>query len=259
METWTAINTIRVIREFADRPLETADLDRILNAGRRTASSKNSQDWAFIVVRDRAHLRELVEVGRYASHLAGAAVAIALVRPAAKNEHQLATYLWDLGRAAQDMVLAAWELGIGSAPATVYDLDLAGRLLGLPDDRRCDFLLSFGYPADPAKLSAPNRAAASRSRRSSARSAGSSLVRYCTACRAPEAPGELGSPPGVKNALSVGRLEVVIQHVVGDAGPDADRHLVGGPEVDAGPHARIDGLRGHLRLRREGPCLSGGG
>jgi hypothetical protein len=43
-------------------------------------------------------------------------------------------------------------------PATVYDLDLAAHLLGLPDDRRCDFLLSFGYPADPARLSAPNRA-----------------------------------------------------------------------------------------------------
>ena len=126
--------------------------------GRRTASSKNRQDWTFIVVRDRAHLRELADVGKYADHLAGAAVAIALVRPAAKNEHQLATYLWDLGRAAQNMVLAAWELGVGSVPATVYDLDLAARLLGLPDDRRCDFLLSFGYPADPARLSAPNRA-----------------------------------------------------------------------------------------------------
>ena len=158
METWTAINTIRVVREFADRPIEPQHLDRILNAARRTASSKNRQDWTFIVVRDRKHLRELSAVGQYASHLAGAAVAIALVRPAAKNDHQLATFLWDLGRAAQDMVLAAWELGIGSVPATVYDLDLASRLLGLPDDRRCDFLLSFGYPADQAVLSAPNRA-----------------------------------------------------------------------------------------------------
>ena len=157
METWTAINTIRVVREFADRPVEPAHLDRILNAGRRTASSKNRQDWTFIVVRDRAHLRELAAVGHYASHLAGAAVAIALVRPAARNEHQLATLLWDLGRAAQNMVLAAWELGIGSVPATVYDLDLAGRLLGIPEDRRCDFLLSFGYPADQAVLTAPNR------------------------------------------------------------------------------------------------------
>lgn len=158
METWTAINTVRVVREFADRPIEPGHLDRILNAGRRTASSKNRQDWTFIVVRDRERLGELGAVGRYASHLAAAAVAVALVRPAARSEHQLTTYLWDLGRAAQNMVLAAWELGIGSVPATVYDLDLAARLLGLPDDRRCDFLLSFGYPADPAMLSAPNRA-----------------------------------------------------------------------------------------------------
>jgi nitroreductase len=157
METWNAINTVRVVRQFADRPLEPAHLDRILNAARRTASSKNRQDWAFIVISDREHLRELADVGRYADHLAAASVAIALVRPAAKTEHQLTTYLWDLGRAAQNMVLAAWELGIGSVPATVYDLDLAARLLGLPDDRRCDFLLSFGYPADASKLTAPNR------------------------------------------------------------------------------------------------------
>jgi nitroreductase len=158
METWTAINSIRVVRQFADRPIEPAHLDRILNAARRTASSKNRQDWAFIVVRDRAHLEQLAAIGRYADHLAGATLAIALIRPAAKTEHQLTTYLWDLGRAAQNMVLAAWELGIGSVPATVYDLDLAARLLGLPDDRRCDFMLSFGYPADESKLSAPNRA-----------------------------------------------------------------------------------------------------
>jgi nitroreductase len=56
------------------------------------------------------------------------------------------------------MVLAAWELGVGSVPATVYDHALAARLLGLPPDRRCDFLLSFGYPEDEAKLSAPNKA-----------------------------------------------------------------------------------------------------
>ena len=157
METWTAINSVRVVREFDGRPIELEHLDRILNAGRRTASSKNRQDWAFIVVRDRARLRELSTVGRYAGHLATAPAAIALVRPASRDEHQLTTYLWDMGRAAQNMVLAAWELGIGSVPATVYDLDLAGQLLGLPDDQRCDFLLSFGYPADPTTLTAPNK------------------------------------------------------------------------------------------------------
>ena len=157
METWKAINSVRVVRQFADEPIAPQHLERILNAGRRTGSSKNRQDWAFIVVRDRENLRQLSKVGRYADHLATAPAAIALVRPDARDEHQLRTFMWDLGRAAQSMVLAAWELGIGSVPATVYDLDLASRLLGLPPDRRCDFLLSFGYPADPEALTAANK------------------------------------------------------------------------------------------------------
>ena len=157
MDTWTAINTIRVVRRFANRPLEEAHLERILNAGRRAGSSKNEQRWAFVVARDRGHLRELSKVGDYASHLAGAAAAVALVTPEATG-HRRDSIMWDSGRAAQNMVLAAWELGIGSVPATVYDHALAARLLGLPPDRRCDFLLSFGYPEDETKLSAPNKA-----------------------------------------------------------------------------------------------------
>jgi nitroreductase len=153
METWQAINTVRVVRKFEPRPLDAAEMERILNAGRRAGSSKNDQVWAFIVIRDRGHLKELAAVGRYAGHLAGATAAIALVTPDPAN----ASVMWDLGRAAQNMVLAAWEVGIGSVPATVYDHDLAHRLLGLPTDRRCDFLLSFGHPADPSVLTAPNR------------------------------------------------------------------------------------------------------
>ena len=157
METWRAINSVRVVRSFADGPIASEHLDRILNAGRRAGSSKNEQVWAFIVVRDRAHLRELAEVGRYAGHLAGAPLAIALVTPDPSASPKGYSLMWDLGRAAQNMVLAAWELGIGSVPATVYDFDLARRLLGLPAERRCDFLLSFGYPADPSQLTAPNK------------------------------------------------------------------------------------------------------
>jgi len=158
MDTWQAINSVRVVRQFADRPLSAEQLDRILNAGRRAGSSKNEQRWAFVVVRDRKHLRELAEVGRYAGHLAGAAAAIALVTPETGDGPRTRSVMWDLGRAAQNMVLAAWELGICSVPATVYDHGLAARLLGLPPDQRCDFLLSFGYPTDESKLTAPNRA-----------------------------------------------------------------------------------------------------
>jgi nitroreductase len=156
METWEAINSVRVIRDFADRPLSAEHEARILNAARRTGSSKNEQTWAFIVIRDRDHLRELTKVGRYADHLAGAAIAVALVTPD-ESAGWRNTRMWDLGRAAQNMVLAAWELGIGSAPATVFEQELASRLLGLPADQRCHYLLSFGYPADPSQLTAPKK------------------------------------------------------------------------------------------------------
>ncbi|HEX7473897.1 MAG TPA: nitroreductase family protein [Candidatus Limnocylindrales bacterium] len=155
---WDAIRTKRVVRAFADRPLEAAHLDRILDAGRHAGSSKNLQRWEFIVCHDRAHLAELAAVGPWAGHLARAAVAVALVTPDPRAGDSPLSILFDLGQAAANMQLAAWELGIGSVPATVYEHDLARRLLGYPADRHCEYLLSFGYPADPAALIAPPRA-----------------------------------------------------------------------------------------------------
>ena len=152
---WEAIRSIRVIRGFEDRPLEDVHLERILRAGRRAGSSKNLQRWTFIVCRDRAHLEALAAVGPWAGHLAGAALAIALVTPDSRAPGAPLSIEFDLGRAAENMVLAAWELGIGSVPATVYEHDLARRLLGYPDDQRCEYLLSFGYPADPTDLTRP--------------------------------------------------------------------------------------------------------
>jgi nitroreductase len=157
LSAWDAIRTKRVIRQFAERPLAAEDIERILDAGRHAASSKNQQRWDFIVCRDRAHLAELASVGPWAGHLARAAAAIALVTPDPRPDDAPLSIFFDLGQAAANMQLAAWELGIGSVPATVYDHDLARRLLGYPADRYCEFLLSFGYPADPAALTAPPR------------------------------------------------------------------------------------------------------
>jgi nitroreductase len=157
MSVWDAVRTKRVVRSFAPRPLDPEHLVRILNAGRRAASSKNLQRWDFIVCRDRDHLAELTAVGPYAGHLAGAAVGIALVTPDPAAADSPLSVMFDLGMAAANMMLVAWELGIGSVPATVYEQDLARRLLGYPADRHCEYLLSFGYPADDAALSRPNK------------------------------------------------------------------------------------------------------
>jgi len=157
-----AVRSRRAIRRFADRPLEPAHLERILHAGRRANSSKNQQRWAFIVCRDRGHLQELAAVGPYAGHLAGAAVGIALVTPDPRTAEAPLSVMFDLGQAADSMMLVAWELGIGSVPATVYEHDLAQRLLGYPDGQHCEFLLSFGYPADPDDLKRPLKAGGRR-------------------------------------------------------------------------------------------------
>jgi nitroreductase len=156
METWRAIDSIRVVRDFADKPIEAKHLERILHAGRRAGSSKNLQRWAFIVVRDRDRLKQLTEVGPFAGHIAGAYLAIALVTPD-PNDQPLSV-VFDVGRAAQNMVLVAWEFGIGSVPATVYEHSLAAELLGLPAGQHCEYILSFGYPADPSVLTTPKQA-----------------------------------------------------------------------------------------------------
>src|SRR5579859_5893463 len=86
MQAWEAITARRNVRSFADRPIPAADLDQILEAGRRSPSSQNWQPWDFILVTDRQQLRELAQVWRGAGHVAGAAAAIVVIGPAADNE-----------------------------------------------------------------------------------------------------------------------------------------------------------------------------
>ena len=146
MQTWEAITSRRNVRAFAGRPIPAADLDQILEAGRRSPSSQNWQPWDFIVVTDRAQLRELARVWRGAGHVAGSAATIVVIGPAADNEFGRAQF--DLGQATMSMLLAAADLGIGSCHAGVADLDLARELLGFPPDRDWAFLISLGYPTD---------------------------------------------------------------------------------------------------------------
>jgi nitroreductase len=146
MQTWEAITSRRNVRAFDDRPIPPADLDRILEAGRRSPSSQNWQPWDFILVTDRAQLRELAGVWRGAAHVAGSAATIVVIGPAADNEFGRAQF--DLGQATMSMLLAAADLGVGTCHAGVSDLDLARELLGFPADRPWAFLISLGYPAD---------------------------------------------------------------------------------------------------------------
>ncbi|MCW2887597.1 MAG: hypothetical protein QOE54_3827 [Streptosporangiaceae bacterium] len=148
METWDAIRSRRNVREFADRPIPEEHLDQILEAGRRAPSSQNWQPWDFVVVTDREQLGELSGVWRGARYVAGSAATIALTAPTPADEQERDRLHYDLGQATMSIMLAAADLGVGSGHAAVADQPLARRILDLPADRFCAYLIALGYPAD---------------------------------------------------------------------------------------------------------------
>jgi nitroreductase len=147
MNVKDAIRTLRAVRQFDRRPIEDEVLRVILDAGRRAQSSKNSQPWQFIVIRNRETLRQLSECGQYAGHLAGAAVGVALVSSDKWD--------FDLGQACAFMMLAAWEQGVGSCIASMWEPEKAKAILAIPAEQHFTTALSLGYPAadwQPAKM-----------------------------------------------------------------------------------------------------------
>jgi nitroreductase len=149
MDVTEAIRFKRAVRQYAVRELPDAVVRHILNAGRRAQSSKNSQPWHFIAIRKRETLRALSKMGTYADHLGAAALGIAILTP---DPAQRWSIMFDAGQAAAYMQLAAWEKGIASCIATIYQPEEARRLLSFPEHLHLNVALSFGYPADDAVL-----------------------------------------------------------------------------------------------------------
>lgn len=159
METWDALRARRNVRQFTDRPIRGEHLDRILEAGRRSPSASNRQRWDFVVCTDRAQLQRLSRVWRGAGHVATSAATIVLIAPETDDLRERGSIDFDLGQVTLCMMLAATDLGIGSAHASVGDQDMAREILGHPADRRCAWMIALGYPADRAltPLSRPDR------------------------------------------------------------------------------------------------------
>lgn len=148
METRDAIRARRNVRQYTDQPVARADLERILEAGRRAPSSRNWQPWYFVVVTDRGQLGELSTVWRGAAHVATSAATIALVGAEPEDELHALWLQYDFGQATAYMMLAATDLGIGSGHSAVGDQDAARRILGFPEEYFCAYLIALGYPTD---------------------------------------------------------------------------------------------------------------
>ena len=136
------------MRSFTDQPLADTQLDRILEAARRTPSARNRQPWDFVLVTDRPQLQALSKVWVGAAHVATSAATIALIAPSFDDAREQSIEQYDLGQATMSILIAAADLGLGTGHAAVGDQDLARELLGFPEDRFCAYLIAIGHPSE---------------------------------------------------------------------------------------------------------------
>ena len=140
MQVNDAIRTMLAVRSYTEQPIAEESLLRIVEAARLTGSSRNRQQWDFVVVRDRARLKQLGSLASTGPYIADAALAIAVVVPEGPGGYI------DGARAAQDMMLAAWGEGIGSVWVGNTDTPEIKALLGVPAGKMVLTVIPFGYP-----------------------------------------------------------------------------------------------------------------
>src|SRR4051795_965553 len=141
VDTFLAVASKREVRRYADRPIPEDVQRRILEAGRVAGSSKNRQPWRFVVLANRETVERAAEAVWAADNVLGAALVIGVV---VRGKGPVS---FDAGRAAQNMMLAAWNEGVGSCPNGVADAKALGDVLGLDEEDHFAIVLSFGYPA----------------------------------------------------------------------------------------------------------------
>jgi nitroreductase len=143
---------VRQVRSFTDDPVDPATVDAIVDAARWSGSSRNSQPWRFVVVRERETLRRMGEAGLPQTRAVGtAATAVAIAME--QEQGAAVSHAYDEGRAAERMLIAASLLGLGAGIAWFRSeaRPLVGELLGLPEGRFVRTVVAIGHPTRAAR------------------------------------------------------------------------------------------------------------
>jgi nitroreductase len=143
MELWLAIASRREVRDYAETPIPDDVQRRILDAGRLSGSSKNSQPWRFVVVESSERRERLADLVYEPTNIRGAQLVVAV---AVRGKGPVSL---DAGRCAQNMLLTAWDQGVGGCPNGMPDRAAVAELLGLREGEEPAIVLTFGYPAKP--------------------------------------------------------------------------------------------------------------
>jgi nitroreductase len=164
MEVLDAINGRRSIRKYKSDPVDDKTVELVLEAGRRAPSWANSQCWRFIVVRDRQMKSKVADTlfrtpGGFENPAIRAVNTVPVLivvcaqmgKSGCSPDGEFATekgdwYLFDSALAIQNMLLAAYALGLGTVIIGAFDAPRAAEILGVPDGYSLVTLFPLGYP-----------------------------------------------------------------------------------------------------------------
>lgn len=161
METIDCIKTRRSVRKFLDKPVPWGNISTILDCGRMAPSAGNLQSWKFIVVEDKEPKEQLAKACVNQLWIAEAPYIIVIVSEYEKMKRFYDTRgerlysVQSCAAAAQNMLLAAHDLGLGACWVGAFDEEKIKTLLGCPAEIRPQVIIPVGYPAE--KDEKPNK------------------------------------------------------------------------------------------------------
>jgi nitroreductase len=144
-------------RSFDEREVSPADLRKVFEAVRWTASSYNEQPWRFLV----GHRNSLTYKNIFSSLIgfnqgwAKTAPVLILGATSTKftqNGSANKFALYDLGAAAGMLCLQASALGIRTHSMAGYDQDVARKAFEIPEDYALGAVIAMGYQGEPTAL-----------------------------------------------------------------------------------------------------------
>lgn len=144
MDPYQAIISKRDLRHYTDRPIDDEVLGRVLQAGRMAGSAKNREVNRLVVLKDQTKKNDLAAAGDFSSWIGTSAVIIGVATPTEVSRH------FDVGRMAQNMMVAGHAEGLGSCPVTLQHQDVARQVVGFPDDVEMRMVITFGWPSADA-------------------------------------------------------------------------------------------------------------
>jgi nitroreductase len=137
--TYRTIVGKRDTRAYRPDPIPGEVLHRLLTAARMAGSAKNGQPVRYVAIASAAQRNALAAHGGWTTPLRNAPLVVVVLLERGKN-------VFDAGRAAQNLMLAAWAEGIASCPVSVYPDEAVRGVLGHPEDLQAVIAIALGYP-----------------------------------------------------------------------------------------------------------------